>query len=103
MCGRDLTQLLDAYEKGEPFYLYTGRVRPCTYNVALQALLLLQLLLCGCRPAGRVLLSCRTIMLNVIMSAYGTQGPSSEALHLGHLVPFMFTKWLQVGLARTLM
>jgi hypothetical protein len=25
------------------------------------------------------------------------QGPSSEALHLGHLVPFMFTKYLQVG------
>lgn len=24
------------------------------------------------------------------------QGPSSEALHLGHLVPFMFTKYLQV-------
>lgn len=24
-----------------------------------------------------------------------TQGPSSESLHLGHLVPFMFTKWLQ--------
>ena len=23
---RDLAQLLDAYEKGEPFYLYTGRV-----------------------------------------------------------------------------
>lgn len=23
------------------------------------------------------------------------QGPSSEALHLGHLVPFMFTKYLQ--------
>jgi tryptophanyl-tRNA synthetase len=44
---RDLEQLLDAYEKGEQFYLYTGR------------------------------------------------GPSSEALHLGHLIPFMFTKWLQ--------
>ncbi|PRW61499.1 tryptophan--tRNA cytoplasmic [Chlorella sorokiniana] len=44
---RDLKELLDAYERGEPFYLYTGR------------------------------------------------GPSSEALHLGHLVPFMFTKWLQ--------
>ncbi|KAI3424193.1 hypothetical protein D9Q98_009549 [Chlorella vulgaris] len=44
---RDLTELLDAHERGEPFYLYTGR------------------------------------------------GPSSEALHLGHLVPFMFTKWLQ--------
>lgn len=23
------------------------------------------------------------------------QGPSSEALHLGHLVPIMFTQWLQ--------
>ena len=23
------------------------------------------------------------------------RGPSSEALHLGHLVPFTFTKWLQ--------
>ncbi len=24
---RDLSAVLDAYEKGEPFYLYTGRVR----------------------------------------------------------------------------
>ena len=46
MC-RDLHELLDAYERGQPFYLYTGR------------------------------------------------GPSSEALHLGHLIPFVFTKWLQ--------
>jgi len=44
---RDLDELLDAYEKGEPFYIYTGR------------------------------------------------GPSSDSLHLGHLVPFLFTKWLQ--------
>jgi tryptophanyl-tRNA synthetase len=44
---RDLTQILDMYEKGQKFYLYTGR------------------------------------------------GPSSEALHLGHLIPFHFTKWLQ--------
>ncbi|KNA17546.1 hypothetical protein SOVF_079050 [Spinacia oleracea] len=44
---RDLTAILDAYERGEKFYLYTGR------------------------------------------------GPSSEALHLGHLVPFTFTKYLQ--------
>lgn len=44
---RDLSEILDAYERGEKFYLYTGR------------------------------------------------GPSSEALHLGHLVPFMFTKYLQ--------
>ncbi|XP_057457480.1 tryptophan--tRNA ligase, cytoplasmic [Lotus japonicus] len=44
---RDFTDILDAYEKGDRFYLYTGR------------------------------------------------GPSSEALHLGHLIPFMFTKYLQ--------
>jgi tryptophanyl-tRNA synthetase len=44
---RDLDQLLDAYENGQRFYLYTGR------------------------------------------------GPSSEALHLGHLIPFIFTKYLQ--------
>ena len=44
---RDLNQILDLYEQGKKFYLYTGR------------------------------------------------GPSSEALHLGHLIPFQFTKWLQ--------
>lgn len=44
---RDLNLILDAYEKGEKFYLYTGR------------------------------------------------GPSSGSLHLGHLIPFFFTKWLQ--------
>ncbi|CAI0452248.1 unnamed protein product [Linum tenue] len=44
---RDFDEILNAYEKGKKFYLYTGR------------------------------------------------GPSSEALHLGHLVPFMFTKYLQ--------
>ncbi|RWW45041.1 hypothetical protein BHE74_00049151 [Ensete ventricosum] len=41
---RDFNEILDVYERGEKFFLYTGR------------------------------------------------GPSSEALHLGHLVPFMFTK-----------
>jgi len=44
---RELDLILDCYERGEPFYLYTGR------------------------------------------------GPSSEALHLGHLVPFTMTRWLQ--------
>jgi len=44
---RDLGEWLDAYERGQPVYLYTGR------------------------------------------------GPSSESLHLGHLVPFLFTKYLQ--------
>lgn len=44
---RDMNVILDTVEKGEKFFLYTGR------------------------------------------------GPSSEAMHLGHLIPFMFTKWLQ--------
>ena len=44
---RDLDEVLTAHEKGETFYLYTGR------------------------------------------------GPSSEALHMGHMIPFQFTKWLQ--------
>lgn len=26
---------------------------------------------------------------------YTGRGPSSDALHMGHLIPFMFTKWLQ--------
>merc|ERR1719204_1805290 len=44
---RDLSFILDQFEKGNKFYLYTGR------------------------------------------------GPSSDSMHLGHLIPFMFTKWLQ--------
>jgi tryptophanyl-tRNA synthetase len=44
---RELNVILDRYEKGEPFYLYTGR------------------------------------------------GPSSDSMHVGHAVPFEFTKWLQ--------
>lgn len=47
---KDLDLILDAYEKGEEIYLYTGR------------------------------------------------GPSSASLHLGHMVPFMFTKYLQEAL-----
>lgn len=44
---RQLDNILDAYENGEPIFIYTGR------------------------------------------------GPSSDALHIGHLIPFMFTKYLQ--------
>ncbi|OLL24246.1 Tryptophan--tRNA ligase, cytoplasmic [Neolecta irregularis DAH-3] len=44
---RDLASILDRYEQGKPFYLYTGR------------------------------------------------GPSSDSMHLGHMVPFVFCKWLQ--------
>jgi tryptophanyl-tRNA synthetase len=44
---RDLDKILDDYEHGRPFYIYTGR------------------------------------------------GPSAGSLHLGHLVPFMFTQYLQ--------
>ncbi|MCO5585080.1 hypothetical protein L7F22_039012 [Adiantum nelumboides] len=44
---RELDIILNKYEQGKPFYLYTGR------------------------------------------------GPSSSSMHLGHLIPFLFTKWLQ--------
>ncbi|KAM0790708.1 tryptophan--tRNA ligase [Microbotryomycetes sp. NB124-2] len=44
---RELNQILDRYEQGKPFYLYTGR------------------------------------------------GPSSGSMHLGHMIPFVFTQWLQ--------
>ena len=44
---RDFNKILDLYEHGEPFFLYTGR------------------------------------------------GPSSDSMHLGHMIPFLFTKWLQ--------
>ncbi|KAN0141109.1 hypothetical protein V8E53_000865 [Lactarius tabidus] len=44
---RDFNTILDRYEKGKPFFLYTGR------------------------------------------------GPSSDSMHLGHMIPFVFTKWLQ--------
>ena len=44
---RDVHIILNLYEQGKPFYLYTGR------------------------------------------------GPSSDSMHLGHLVPFVFCKWLQ--------
>jgi hypothetical protein len=46
---RDLGTILDMYEAGTPFFLYTGR------------------------------------------------GPSSSSMHIGHLIPFMLTKWLQVN------
>ncbi|KAI9658132.1 MAG: hypothetical protein M1831_003977 [Alyxoria varia] len=44
---RDFSRILDCYEKGETFMIYTGR------------------------------------------------GPSSGSLHIGHTIPFEFTKWLQ--------
>ncbi|KAL6705025.1 tryptophan--tRNA ligase [Coniothyrium glycines] len=44
---RDLELILDTYERGDDFLLYTGR------------------------------------------------GPSSDAMHIGHTIPFEFTKWLQ--------
>lgn len=46
-CHRDLDIILSRYEKGQPFYLYTGR------------------------------------------------GPSAEALHLGHTIPFIMTRYMQ--------
>ena len=44
---RDLDLILNRYEQGKLFYLYTGR------------------------------------------------GPSAEAMHMGHAIPFIFNKWMQ--------
>lgn len=44
---RDFNRILDLYEEGKPFFIYTGR------------------------------------------------GPSSGSMHLGHMISFIFTKWLQ--------
>ncbi|KAJ2942072.1 hypothetical protein O0L34_g10989 [Tuta absoluta] len=44
---RDLHTILNLFEQGKKFYLYTGR------------------------------------------------GPSSDSMHVGHMIPFLFTKWLQ--------
>ncbi|KAH8930023.1 tryptophanyl-tRNA synthetase [Atractiella rhizophila] len=44
---RELDKILDRYEQGKPFFLYTGR------------------------------------------------GPSSDSMHMGHMIPFTFTAWLQ--------
>ena len=63
-----MEQLLNAYEKDpRSFYLYTGRVRVADVRARS--------------------VSC--------LSVAPRQGPSSESLHLGHLIPFHFTKWLQ--------
>ena len=42
--GREFDRILDRYEQGKPFFLYTGR------------------------------------------------GPSSDSVHIGHMIPFVFTK-----------
>ena len=34
-------------------------------------------------------------LANARESGHCHRGPSSESLHLGHMVPFLFTKWLQ--------
>jgi len=32
---------------------------------------------------------------NVPFYLYTGRGPSAEALHMGHAIPFIFTQWLQ--------
>ena len=124
---RDLAEVLDAYEKGQGFYLYTGRVR-CTSDVSSQTpSFVYDLELQGLRNrvwsvAGPTALPCskprrssanaeardlcqhRTLDVQQLVTTPSVpdaaclwlrQGPSSDALHLGHLIPFMFTKWLQ--------
>lgn len=37
----------------------------------------------------------KLVKSGVPMFLYTGRGPSSESMHLGHLIPFLFTKWLQ--------
>ena len=103
---REMDQILNNYEKGKPFYLYTGRVRCSQSSFALGTAQHTQLIhlpqggvCCGCSwsaahactdhgrlPGGSHIWPTQPSCL---------QGPSSDALHLGHLIPFMFTHWLQ--------
>jgi tryptophanyl-tRNA synthetase len=71
---RDLTAILDMYEKGQKFYLYTGK---WMFSI------------CFSSPH-----LCQQFFVFINHSVIG-RGPSSESLHLGHLIPFHFTKWLQ--------
>jgi hypothetical protein len=129
---RDFHEILDCYEQGKPFYLYTGRVRPpsavhatcitlCNASTShCQSLHSLQhhtpyvpgMHMLGTVPratpcARRAARSppppaclChvhtpKQTTPTVPFMPPPPQGPSSDSLHLGHLVPFMFTRWLQ--------
>ena len=48
--------------------------------------------------SSKMILASDLAHLYALLVAFTLQGPSSEALHLGHLVPFMFTKYLQVSI-----
>jgi len=60
---RDLNNILDLFESGKPFYLYTGRGNRLTVYIYI-----------------------------LFDKRYLKKGPSSSALHIGHLVPLLFTK-----------
>lgn len=100
---RDLAAVLDAYEKGEPFYLYTGRVRPAGAphpTLHLHARPQLTTPVSSANSPGHACAAMQRAM-HVALVAHAlsaprpAQGPSSANLHLGHLIPFQFTAWLQ--------
>lgn len=79
---RDLEKLLDAYEQKRPFYLYTGK----TLKLHLFA---------PQRYSGNLFANAIFLFLHFYACAFSGRGPSSESLHIGHLIPFMFTKYMQ--------
>ena len=91
---RDLKEILDAYEKGEPFYLYTGRVSAnpsslrCTRCCA-------SCMLASPACEGQPNRCKYGVSATTDFLLWPMQGPSSGSLHMGHMVPFLFTKWLQ--------
>ena len=67
--------ILDKVEKKEKFFLYTGRL----INIF----------------KDEIYFSISKDVPKFFYFYFTGRGPSSEAMHLGHLIPFMFTKWLQ--------
>ena len=73
---RDFDWILDEYEKGNPFYLYTGRGPSEQVHL------------------GHITVWRFTQLLQNNFYLYTGRGPSGHT-HIGHLVPWVFTKWLQ--------
>ena len=69
---RELDKILDLYEQGKKFYLYTGR---------------------GPSSEGKTFFHIK--FLDFIRKLFKISAFIFLALHLGHTIPFHFTKWLQ--------
>ncbi len=95
---RSLNEILDAVEKGQPFYLYTGRgpssdamhlghLIPFVFTKYLQGNVCVLFAHAACVHV--------LVCVCAYASLYTGRGPSSDAIHLGHLMLFVFTRYVQ--------